>query len=260
MTARPIDPARYARQLVLPEIGGAGQQKLSAARVAVVGAGGLGAPLLAYLAAAGVGRVRLIEHDTVSLDNLQRQIIYRTGEVGMGKAIAAKRFIEALNPDCEVEVVEGRLTAEDAGMHLGGCDVIADATDDFATRIAINEAAFRLGVPLVTAAVIGFDAQVAVFDPRDPASPCYRCLYPADPAPEDMPVCAVAGVLGAMAGVAGSWQAMEVVKLLTGAGAGLAGKFLAGKVLAGSLLMIDGLTNTVRTVTISKRPDCPVCG
>ena len=228
---------RYARHLVLAEIGGPGQQRLKAARVAIVGLGGVGAPAALYLAAAGVGTLRLIDHDAVGLSNLQRQIIFAEADVGAAKVEAGAARLGGLNAHVEVETAPERLTPDNAAWLLDGCDLALDGTDDFATRFATNAACVAAGVPLVSGALGRWSGQVGVFAGR----PCYRCLVP--DAPPDAETCARVGVVGAMA-------ALEAIKLITG----------AGETLTGRLLIYDGLAGTARTVGVAADPACPVCG
>lgn len=235
---------RYGRHLVLREVGGPGQQRLRAARVAVVGAGGLGAPAALYLAAAGVGRLRLIDPDVVSLSNLQRQVIYATADVGAPKVERAAERLHALNPHVEVDARPQALTPDTAADLLAGCDLVLDGTDDFAVRFAVNAACVAAGVPLVSGALGRWTGQVGVFEGR----PCYRCLVPE--VPPDAETCAAVGVVGALAGVVGSLMALEAVKRITG----------AGEALAGRLLIYDGLAGEARTVRIGADPACPTCG
>jgi molybdopterin/thiamine biosynthesis adenylyltransferase len=240
---------RYARHIMLREIGGPGQQRLKAATVALVGAGGLGAPAGLYLAAAGVGRLRVIDDDRVSLSNLQRQVIYRTADVGEAKAARMADALAALNAHVEVEAVDARLTAANAAALLSGADVILDGSDSFETRFAVNAAAHALGRPLVSGAVGRWDGQVGVFASGvDPGAPCYRCFVPE--APPDAETCAAVGVVGALTGVVGALMALETIKLIARAGASLAGR----------LLVFDGLDGEARTVRLPKDPACPVCG
>lgn len=236
---------RYARHILLKEIGGPGQQRLKAATVAIVGVGGLGAPAALYLAAAGVGRLRLIDDDTVSLDNLQRQIIFRTADTGASKAERAAQALQALNPNTHVEARSVRLTEANARVLLDGADIVLDGTDDFETRFAVNAACQALRVPLVSGAVGRWDGQVAVFAP---GGPCYRCLVPE--APPDAETCARVGVVGALTGVIGAVMALEAIKLITH----------SGEPLIGRVLLFDGLDATARTVGLSRDPACPVCG
>ena len=235
---------RYARHLVLREIGGPGQQRLKAARVLVVGAGGLGAPAALYLAAAGVGRIGLADPDVVGLSNLQRQVLYATHDVGALKVDVAARRLGGLNPHVAVDAHAGALTASNARDLVAGCDVVLDGTDDFATRFAVNAACVARGVPLVSGALGRWTGQVGVFEGR----PCYRCLVAE--VPPEAETCAAVGVVGALAGVIGSMMALEAVKRITG----------AGEPLSGRLLIYDGLEGESRTVRIGADPDCPVCG
>lgn len=234
---------RYARHLVLAEIGGPGQQRLKAARVGVVGMGGVGAPAALYLAAAGVGTLRLIDHDEVALSNLQRQIAFAETDIGLPKVEAAETRLAALNPHVEIETAPERLTPDNAAWLLEGCDVVIDGTDDFETRFAVNAACVAAGAPLVSGALGRWSGQVAVFRGR----PCYRCLVPA--APPEAETCARVGVVGALAGVVGSMAALEAIKLVTG----------AGEPLEGRLLLFDGLAGAARTVSLAADPACPVC-
>ena len=235
---------RYARHLVLAEIGGPGQQRLKAARVAIVGMGGVGAPAALYLAAAGVGTLRLIDDDAVALSNLQRQIIFAEADVGDPKVEAGAARLCALNAHVEVETAPERLTPDTAAWLLDGCDLALDGTDDFETRFATNAACVAAGVPLVSGALGRWSGQVGVFAGR----PCYRCLVPE--VPPDAETCARVGVVGALAGVVGSMAALEAIKLITG----------AGDALTGRLLLYDGLAGTTRTVAVAANPACPVCG
>ena len=234
---------RYARQLVLRELGGQGQQKLKAATVALVGVGGLGAPAALYLAAAGVGTLRLIDADTVALSNLQRQVIYTLDDLGIAKTAAAADALAALNPHVAVKPVEQALTSANAADLLAGCDLVLDGTDDFATRFTVNAACQALGIPLVSGAIGRWTGQVGVFE----GQPCYRCLVPE--VPPDAETCAVVGVVGALAGAVGSMMAMEAIKLIAG----------AGEALTGRLLIYDALAAQTRTVRIAADPACPVC-
>jgi molybdopterin/thiamine biosynthesis adenylyltransferase len=236
---------RYARHILLKEVGGPGQQRLKAATAAIVGVGGLGAPAALYLAAAGVGRLRLIDDDVVSLDNLQRQIIYRNGDVGAPKVQCAQAALTALNPFVDVENQPRRLTEASAADLLRGADVVLDGTDDFVTRFAVDAAARSLGVPLVSGAVGRWDGQVSVFAR---GGPCYRCLVPETP--PDAETCARVGVIGALTGVIGSAMALETIKVLTG----------AGEPLLGRVMLFDGLAGSARTVLLNRDPACPVCG
>jgi len=236
---------RYARHILLKEIGGPGQQLLKAATVAIVGAGGLGAPAALYLAAAGVGRLRLIDDDTVALSNLQRQIIFRSEDAGAAKTESAARALAALNPNVEVDLCTERLYESNARALLEGAAVVLDGTDDFATRFAVNTACHALRTPLVSGAVGRWDGQVSVFMPE---GPCYRCFVPETP--PDAETCAQVGVIGALPGVIGSMMALEAIKHIAE----------AGQTLAGRVLLFDGLAATARTVVLKRDPHCPVCG
>jgi molybdopterin/thiamine biosynthesis adenylyltransferase len=235
---------RYARHLVLREIGGPGQQKLKAARVLVVGAGGLGAPAALYLAAAGVGTLGLVDADTVSLSNLQRQILFSTADAGRPKVEAAAEHLTALNPHLAVETHPVWLGEANARAVISGYDLVLDGTDDFATRFAVSDACLAEGKTLVSGALGRWTGQVGVFQ----GQPCYRCLVPE--IPPDAETCALVGVVGALAGVIGSMMALEAVKVITG----------AGQSLAGRLLIYDALAAETRTVRIGADPACPSCG
>jgi len=223
VTLTPDETRRYARHLVLRDVGGAGQQRLKAARVAVLGAGGLGSPAIAYLAAAGIGTIGVIDDDTVSLSNLQRQIVHRTADIGAGKAESAARFAAAINPAVTVAVHATRLDAANAPGLLGGYELVLDGTDTYATRRIAAAAAAALGLPLVSGAVSMWDGQVTVFLPGGRG---FADLYPLTPRPEDVPSCEAVGVIGAVTGVVGTLMAMEAIKLVTGAGEPLAGRLL----------------------------------
>ena len=234
---------RYARHLVLAEVGGPGQQKLARARVLIVGAGGVGGPASLYLAAAGVGTIGLVDADTVSLSNLQRQIQFATAHIGRPKVEVGAERLTAINPHVVVRTHAEMLTADTAAALVADYDIVLDGTDDFATRFAVNAACVAAHVPLVSGALGRWDGQVAVFEGR----PCYQCLV--SEAPPDAETCSRVGVVGALAGVIGSMAALEVVKRITG----------AGQALTGRLLLYDGLHATARTVTIAADPSCPVC-
>jgi molybdopterin-synthase adenylyltransferase len=236
---------RYARHILLKEIGGPGQQKLHRATIAIVGMGGLGAPAALYLAAAGVGALRLIDDDVVSLSNLQRQILYRSDEVGASKVVRAEAALGALNPHLLIEARPQRITQTNAHDLLIGADLVLDGTDDFATRFAVNAACRATKIPLVSGAVGRWAGQVAVFAPD---GPCYRCFVPE--APPQAETCAQVGIVGALTGVIGSIMALEAIKLVTE----------AGDPLKGRLLLFDGLKGDARTVTLRRDPACPVCG
>ncbi|MDY6923092.1 MAG: molybdopterin-synthase adenylyltransferase MoeB [Pseudomonadota bacterium] len=235
---------RYARHLVLAELGGPGQQRLKAARVALVGLGGVGAPAALYLAAAGVGVLRLIDPDVVSLSNLQRQIAFSDPDIGDSKVEAGARRLTAMNPHVAIEPACERLTAASAGRLLADCDLVIDGTDDFDTRFAVNAACVAARIPLVSGALGRWSGQVGVFAGR----PCYRCLVPETP--PEAETCARVGVVGALAGVVGAMAALEAIKLIAG----------AGEPLTGRLLLYDGLAGTARTANVAADPACPVCG
>jgi len=235
---------RYARHLVLREVGGPGQQALKSARIALVGAGGLGAPASLYLAAAGVGHLRIIDPDVVDRTNLQRQVIYAELDLGEAKVTASARHLSALNPNITIDQVQARLDETNASDLLEDFDLVLDGTDDFATRFAVNSACVRHGIPLVSGAIGRWTGQVGVFGSR----PCYRCLVPE--IPPDAETCAAVGVMGALAGVIGSMMALEAIKLITG----------AGQALTSRLLIYDALSAEARTVRLGADPDCPVCG
>ena len=254
-SSAPLTPAervRYGRHLLLPEVGEAGQQRLKAARVLVVGAGGLGSPVLLYLAAAGVGTIGVVDADVVDASNLQRQVIYRESDVGRSKVEAAAAVLRAQNPGVVVVEHPVRLTAANAMAVADGYDVIVDGTDNFATRYLINDLGVLTGRPVVYGAVFRFDGQASVFGGD---GPCYRCLHPRPPAAAVAPNCAEAGVLGVLPGLVGMVQATEVVKLVLGAG-----RSLGGQTLAGRLLMVDAMEMAFYAVAIARDPACAVCG
>lgn len=240
---------RYARHIVLKEVGGAGQAKLLGARLAVVGAGGLGSPCLMYLAAAGVGRLTVIDDDAVALSNLQRQILYGTADVGQPKTESARDGIGRINPDVIVATHATRLDAGNALALLANHDVVADGSDSFATRLAVADAALALRIPLVSAAVGPFEGQLATFRGWETDKPCYRCFVGAAPDRPDAS-CADHGILGAVAGVLGSLQALEVIREITG----------FAPTLAGRMLLFDALAMRMRTIKLAKDPACPACG
>jgi len=235
---------RYARQLVLSEIGGPGQQALKRARVLIVGMGGVGAPAALYLAAAGVGTLGLIDHDAVALSNLQRQIIFTTADAERPKVEAGAEHLAALNPHVAIEAFAERLTPDNARNIVERFDVVLDGTDDFETRFAVNAACVATGTPLVSGALGRWNGQGGVFTGK----PCYQCLVPESP--PDAETCARVGVVGALAGVIGAMAALEAIKLITG----------AGQPLAGRLMLYDGLAGTSRVAKIAADPSCPVCG
>lgn len=240
---------RYARHIILKEVGGAGQKALLSARVLVIGAGGLGSPCIQYLAAAGVGTIGIVDDDVVSLSNLQRQTIHGSGDVGRPKVESAADAVARLNPDVRIEAHATRLTAENAAGLVGGYDIVADGSDSFATRLAVADAAHLARKPLVSAAVGPFDGQLSVFRGWQAGQPCYRC-WVGSAVDRDGETCAEQGVLGALTGVMGSLQALEVIRAITGFGEGLAGR----------MLFLDALTMRMRTVALPKDPGCEGCG
>ena len=239
---------RYSRHLTLPEFGKEGQEKLKNSSVLLVGAGGLGSPAATYLAAAGVGRIGLVDFDTVEASNLQRQILYGTSDVGRPKLEAASEHLNDLNPHVDIERHEVRLTSANALDIIDDYDVVADGTDNFPTRYLVNDACVMTGTPNVYASIFRFEGQVSVFATED--GPCYRCLYEEPPPPGLVPSCAEGGVLGILPGFIGTLQATEVIKLLAD----------IGEPLIGRLLMVDALEMNFRTLNVPKNPDCPVCG
>jgi len=240
---------RYSRHILLPQIGVAGQTRICEASVLVVGAGGLGCPVALYLGAAGVGRLLLADGDTVDLSNLQRQIGHGTAAIGDNKADSLARSVRAINPEIDVQPIGQVLS--DAALHeaVANVDLVVDASDNFATRHAVNRACVSLGKPLVSGAAIGFSGQLAVFDSRQASSPCYHCLFP-DQADEPEVRCAEAGVIAPLVGVIGAMQALEALKYLTG----------AGEPLIGRLLLWDGLPAEARSMRVPRDAACPVCG
>lgn len=243
MTFSEDEIERYARHLVLADVGGPGQQRLKAARVLIVGMGGVGGPAALYLAAAGIGTLGLVDDDTVSLSNLQRQIQFETVDVDRSKVEVSARRLTALNPHVEIQTFAERLSADTASLRVAGWDLVIDGTDDFETRMAVNAACVQARVPLVSGALGAWSGQVAVFEGR----PCYRCLVP--DIPPDAETCARVGVIGALAGFIGSLVALEAIKRLAG----------AGETLTGRLWIHDALTGRSRTVRIAADPACPVC-
>jgi len=239
---------RYARHLVMPEVGPEGQAKLQQAKVLFIGAGGLGSPGLLYLAAAGVGTLGIVDFDTVDLSNLQRQVVHADNRVGMKKTSSAAQTIRALNPEVKVIEYQEMLTEDNVDRLIAGYDVVIDGTDTFETRYALNDAAVRAAIPVVHASVFRFEGQLSVFVPFE--GPCYRCLYPTPPPPELAPGCSVAGVLGVVPGVMGLLQATEAIKVI----------LALGDALVGRLLIWDALDGTFSEVSLQRDPDCPACG
>ena len=240
---------RYARHIVLREIGGPGQRRLKAAKVLVVGAGGLGSPALLYLAAAGVGRIGVIDDDLVSNSNLQRQVVHADARIGMPKVFSAEIALKALNPFVEVRPYNRRLTAGEAPALFADYDLILDGSDNFETRYLVNAAAAAAGRPLISGAIAQWEGQIGLYDPARGA-PCYACIFPEAPAPGLAPSCAEIGVMGALPGVVGAMMATEAIKEIAG----------AGQSLRGRMLIYDALWSENRLVTLHRRADCPVCG
>ena len=243
----PEQRERYSRHLLIPEVGVAGQQKLLEAKVLLLGAGGLGSPTALYLAAAGVGTLGIVDNDEVDLSNLQRQVIHTTDRIGVPKVDSAEETISAINPDVEVVKYPVRLDASNIVEIIEGYDVIVDGLDNFPTRYLLNDASVRLDIPVVSAAILGFDGQLSVFAPHD--GPCYRCLFPEPPPAELAPSCGANGVLGVLPGTMGLLQATEVVKLIIG----------EGDPLIGRLLLYDALAATFTEVKVHRDPNCPIC-
>ena len=240
---------RYARHILLQDVGGIGQEKLLKSKVLVVGVGGLGSPLILYLAAAGVGTIGVVDDDEVDLSNLQRQIAHTTDRIGMPKTASARQAVAEINPDVTVVEHRMRLGVDNASALIGGYDVIADGSDNFATRFLVNDTCFFAKKTLVSAAVLRFDGQLATFKPHVSGCPCYRCIYPEPPPAGQIPSCDEAGVLGAVAGVLGTLQATEVLKELLG----------IGESMAGRILIYDALTAAMRQVRVNPDPECPLC-
>jgi molybdopterin/thiamine biosynthesis adenylyltransferase/rhodanese-related sulfurtransferase len=238
---------RYSRHLLLPEVGPEGQQKLLDAKVLLLGAGGLGSPAALYLAAAGVGTLGIVDNDEVDLSNLQRQVIHSSERIGVPKVDSAAETINALNPDVKVDKYPVRLGPDNIVEIISGYDIVVDGLDNFPTRYLLNDASVRLGIPVVSAAILGFEGQLSVFKPHD--GPCYRCLFPVPPPAELAPSCGANGVLGVLPGTMGLLQATEVIKLILG----------EGDPLIGRLLMYDALSATVSEVKVRRDPDCPIC-
>jgi molybdopterin/thiamine biosynthesis adenylyltransferase/rhodanese-related sulfurtransferase len=247
-TLRPDQDVRYSRHVLLPEVGLAGQQKLLASKVVCIGAGGLGSPSTMYLAAAGVGTLGVIDDDAVDVSNLQRQILHGTDRVGTAKVDSAERTLKNLNPDVTVQKHRTRITSANALELLAPYDVVIDGADNFATRYLVNDVALRLGKPVVHASIFRFEGQLTVFPAT--GGPCYRCLYPKPPPPEDAPSCAEGGVLGVLPGTMGALQATEAIKLVLG----------IGDTLAGRLLVYDALKARFRELRLRRDPTCPTCG
>jgi molybdopterin/thiamine biosynthesis adenylyltransferase/rhodanese-related sulfurtransferase len=251
VTPRALTPEqkeRYSRHILVPEIGLEGQMKMLDSKVLLLGAGGLGSPTGLYLAAAGIGKIGLVDGDVVDASNLQRQVIHNTDRIGMPKTESARQAIEALNPDVEVFEHHGRLDSDNVIELLSDYDVIVDGADNFPTRYLLNDASVRLRKPVVSASILSFDGQLSTFVPYE--GPCYRCLYPTPPPPELAPSCGAAGVLGMLPGIMGMLQSLEVFKLVTG----------AGDPLIGRLLLFEALGTEFTELKVRRDPDCPICG
>ncbi|OSP56060.1 molybdopterin-synthase adenylyltransferase MoeB [Pseudoruegeria sp. SK021] len=240
---------RYARHIMLREVGGTGQRRLKQARVLVIGAGGLGSPVLQYLAAAGVGTIGLIDDDSVEATNLQRQVIHQEKTVGMAKVFSAEQAMTAINPHLVVRPYHRRFTAEIAASLVAEYDLVLDGCDNFETRQLVNQACVAAGVPLVSGAISQWEGQVSVFEGRG-ETPCYHCIFPHEPAAGLAPSCAEAGVVGPLPGVIGSMMALEALKVITG----------AGTPLKGAMIVYDGLYGESRKIDVARRADCPICG
>jgi len=254
MSLSPARLDRFARHIVLPEVGGAGQVRLSESRVAVIGLGGIGSPALQYLAASGIGRLSLVDNDVVDASNLQRQTIFTTRDVGHGKAVSARRWLANFDDALQVDVSDARITADNAASLIAGADVVVDGTDNFATRLAVSDACVAAGIPLLSAAVGKFQGQVGAFAGHLPGEACYRCYVGDAFDAEDCDTCAEDGMLGAMAGWAGSFAALQAVRVL------LQGVSTLGDPQWGRMHILDGLKPGLRTIRIMKDPACKGCG
>ena len=246
---------RYARHILLDQVGGTGQAKLIDSKVLVVGAGGLGSPVILYLAAAGVGTIGIIDDDRVDLSNLQRQIVHSTQSVGTPKVESAKKTVLAINPEVHIHAIEDRIGPDNALDLIAGYDLVTDGSDNFNTRFLVNDACYFAKKTLVSAAILRFDGQIYTFKPHQKDAegnklPCYRCLFPEAPPPGQIPTCAEAGVLGALCGTVGSLQTTEIIKELLG----------IGDSLAGALLIYEGLSSEFRKIKVKADPGCPLCG
>jgi len=239
---------RYSRQIMLPQCDIEGQQKLLAAKVLIVGAGGLGSPAAMYLAASGIGNITIYDNDVVDLSNLQRQIAHHTPDIGIDKVISTQQTLNKLNPDVKVIAVKQKLLGETLALAVEKADVVLDCSDNFSTRFAINKACVKYQTALVSGAAIRFEGQVSVFTPGQNNSPCYNCLYNSDG--EELQNCATNGVIAPITGIIGSIQALETIKLILG----------TGELLTGRLLLLDGLTMEWRTMKLRKNPACHTCG
>ncbi len=239
---------RYSRHLIIPEVGMSGQKKLKAAKVLMIGAGGLGSPAGLYLAAAGIGKIGIVDFDVVDLTNLQRQVLHSTQDIGRSKLESARETLNGINPNVEIETYEERLSSDNALRLFADYDLIVDGTDNFPTRYLVNDACVLLGKPNVYGSILRFDGQVSVFWAK--RGPCYRCLYPAPPPPGLVPSCAEGGVLGVLPGIIGSLQTLEVIKLIIG----------EGEPLIGRLVLFDALKFKFRELKLRRNPECPICG
>jgi len=244
-----VELDRYARHIMLREIGGVGQKKLKNAKVLVIGAGGLGSPVLLYLAAAGVGTIGVVDDDVVDNSNLQRQVIHRDADIGMPKVFSAEVAMKAQNPYCNVRPYQRRLSAENAAVLFADYDLVLDGTDNFETRYLVNRTCVALGKPLIAGALTQWEGQISTYDPANGA-PCYQCIFPKAPAAGLAPSCAEAGVVGPLPGVIGAMMALEAVKEITDAGDGMRGQ----------MLIYDALYTETRKIKLARRTDCPVCG
>ena len=248
MTFSQNEIQRYSRHLIMPEVGMTGQKKLKSASILLIGAGGLGSPLGLYLAAAGIGRLGLVDFDVVDHSNLQRQVLHTTADVGRPKLQSAAEHLQAINPEVELDLYETHISSANAMELMGPYDIVIDGTDNFPTRYLVNDACVLLGKPNVYGSIFRFDGQASVFHP--PHGPCYRCLFPEPPPPGMVPSCAEGGVLGILPGTIGIIQATEAVKLILG----------TGKSLIGRLMIYDALDMTFREMKIRRNPECPLCG
>ncbi len=250
VASKPLTPyqvQRYSRHIIMPQVGSAGQRKLLDAKVLVVGAGGLGSPVAVYLTLAGVGKIGIVDFDTVDVTNLQRQILHQNDDIGRRKVISAQETLKSYNPDVEVGVHEEPLMSENAMEIIADYDIVVNGADNFPARYLVNDAAYLNGKPLVDGSILIFDGMASVYLP---GKGCYRCLFPQPPPPGEVPSCAEAGVLGMLPGLVGTIQATETVKLIMG----------IGQSLSGRLLLIDGLEMEFRTVKLRRNPECPLCG
>ena len=244
---------RYARHILLPEVGGVGQEKLLDSKVLVIGAGGLGSPVLMYLAAAGVGTIGIIDDDVVDLSNLQRQIAHTTKDIGVDKVESAAATLKSINPDVNVITYKDRINADNAHDLISAYDLVTDGSDNFATRFLVNDAAYFARRPLVSGAILRFDGQLSTFKNfpgGDDVGPCYRCIYPEIPPEGLIPSCSEAGVLGVLCGTVGSLQATEIIKELLG----------IGESMSGALLIYEALSTQFRRIKVKRDPGCPLCG